>query len=142
MLFLGYAAAEARAIGFCIFQRSDVGLRTVSAEEQFVRKVLLGGIVFFYGMFCFMIAMCNIDFTNWGFHGDVWSPRHDQARNKNVFLLEDTASGLGLLVKVASYMCEVLCGFCLLGSHLAIWYFCEERHCDLPDELEHLAPSP
>lgn len=41
--------------------------------------------------------------------------------------LYNTASGYFLLVKVGSYATEVLAGLSLLASHLAVWYYCEER---------------
>merc|ERR1712137_234434 len=41
--------------------------------------------------------------------------------------LLDTASGYFLLVKMGSYATEVLAGLALLSSHLAVWYYCEER---------------
>merc|ERR1712232_1230611 len=37
--------------------------------------------------------------------------------------------------KILSYSSEVLCGLFLIFSHLVIWYYSEERHYDLDEEL-------
>lgn len=50
-------------------------------------------------------------------------------------LLLQTASGHFLLVKLLEYWFEVGAGLFMLLSHMAIWYYCPERHCDLHEEL-------
>jgi hypothetical protein len=42
--------------------------------------------------------------------------------------LLDTASGAFFVVKVVSVLCEDVAGVALVLSHIAVWYFCEERH--------------
>mmetsp|Transcript_99143 Transcript_99143/g.136342 ORF Transcript_99143/g.136342 Transcript_99143/m.136342 type:complete len:124 (-) Transcript_99143:23-394(-) len=47
---------------------------------------------------------------------------------KKGLVLMNTATGTYLIVKMASFMSEVIAGLALIGSHLVIWYYCEERH--------------
>merc|ERR1711953_396098 len=49
--------------------------------------------------------------------------------------LLNTASGVALAMKHIEYWGEVLAGMFMILSHLAIWYFCEERHIDLAEQL-------
>jgi len=43
-------------------------------------------------------------------------------------------------LKILSYGSEVVCGCALICSHLVIWYFCEERLYDLPEEILSMDP--
>mmetsp|Transcript_6742 Transcript_6742/g.12262 ORF Transcript_6742/g.12262 Transcript_6742/m.12262 type:complete len:311 (+) Transcript_6742:2-934(+) len=54
-------------------------------------------------------------------------------------LLLDTAHGTCLLLKTLEYWFEVSAGLFMVGSHLAIWWYCPERLLDLPEKLPDLA---
>lgn len=55
-------------------------------------------------------------------------------------LLLETASGTYLNLKLCAFWFEVLSGLGMLGSHLTIWYFCQERIED--EDLESLPVAP
>lgn len=50
-------------------------------------------------------------------------------------MLLRTASGTYLFLKFGEYMGEVFSGLFMLASHLAIWWYCPERHVDLDEKL-------
>eukprot|EP00928_Gymnodinium_smaydae_P015790 TRINITY_DN15862_c0_g1_i1.p1 TRINITY_DN15862_c0_g1~~TRINITY_DN15862_c0_g1_i1.p1 ORF type:complete len:375 (+),score=77.67 TRINITY_DN15862_c0_g1_i1:59-1183(+) len=130
MLFLGYYLAEAHTIKVWPF--SGARIRWISDREARIRSYFLMGIAFNYAMFCViqgillippsLMPMCCLD--EWGPAPGTDGP----------IVLQNTASGFYLFMKIASYTGEVFCGLFLINSHLAIWYFCSERLIDLNEE--------
>mmetsp|Transcript_53108 Transcript_53108/g.137172 ORF Transcript_53108/g.137172 Transcript_53108/m.137172 type:complete len:332 (+) Transcript_53108:102-1097(+) len=138
MLFAGYAVVEAFAIGWGCVKQSEVTAKTIGNMERKVRKFLLSGVVFWYTMFCALTGVLLLPLNEMGGHLDVWEPKtvtHLTGSKSKEIVLVDTASGWVLALKIASYASEVFCGLFLIASFMAIWYFCEERHSDLKDEL-------
>jgi len=137
MMFGGYILAEGYTLSWGPFSGPDLG-RRVHGTEVFVRKALLTGIFVFYMLFSAfqgllllpdsMVPVCCYD---------VWSMPQNGTKHALV-LLEDTASQWVLVFKIASYLCEVICGLLLIISHIAIWYYCQERHVDLIEGLPEL----
>lgn len=62
-----------------------------------------------------------------------------EAMSQNQRLLYDTADGRCLTIKRLEYWFEVFAGMFMIFSHLAIWYYCPERHLDLPERLPDLS---
>merc|ERR1712039_714316 len=93
--------------------------------------MMLHGIVFWYTVFCVLQVVLTLGS---GPNFDVW----EQVPHYPLPQLVKAAEMSVKFLKVASYMSEVFCGLCLIASHLIIWYNCEERHYDLPEELLHL----
>lgn len=136
MLFAGYAMVEVYTVGWGPFKQSPVTAKVIGDKEKFLRKFLLNGIIFFY--FTFIIFTFVILLPLPANLNDVWEPRMVEIYSGVVvkeIILTDTASGFVLFLKIASYVSEVACGLFLISSFMVIWYFCEERHVDLVDEL-------
>lgn len=138
MLFVGYAMAEAKTIGFLNIKAAEVTAKTVGEKERKVRKAFLAGLIVAYLAFCTITVMLGLPLDQIGGKPDVWEPKWrttSEGHKEKLIVLVDTASGFVLGLKIASYALEVMCGICLIGSFFTIWYFCEERHSDLMDEL-------
>merc|ERR1712070_1251585 len=58
---------------------------------------------------------------------DHWIKVGDEGNNSQEPQLSNTASGLFLIVKIASFVFEDLAGITMVMSHIMIWYFCDER---------------
>lgn len=139
MLFAGYGLVEALSLGWGPFERPPVAERTIHGRERQIRLVLLNGIIFWYMVFCILqgVLVLPIEQTLGG-HNDDWQPvlvRDKYGHRLLSVELVDTASGVILALKILSYLSEVFCGLFLIASFLTIWYFCQERHADLKEEL-------
>jgi len=148
MLFFGYFLAEARAVGWGPFK--EPGCRALvesqgQTRELSIRKWCLNAILFWWVTFCLLQALLMVPFAP-ADHFDQWgivkktgtaSPWSSFSSSERIFLI-DSAHLDVKTVKVASYLSEVICGLCMLGSHLAVWYYCEERNYDLAEELPSL----
>lgn len=135
MLFLGYAVVEAYTVGWGLVAQSEVTAKTIGRSEGSLRRAMLSGIVIFYMAFIILQGVILLPFAE---GNDVWEPMPivmPGGRTRREIILTDTASGVVLFLKIASYLSEVACGMFLIGSFMVIWYFCEERHVDLVDEL-------
>merc|ERR1712203_1169430 len=102
----------------------------------------LTGIVISYFVFVFLTFFFSVGS---GDSFDIWEPlevnqcheaglSNEQCRKPQ--LIRAAAYKIKYL-KVLSYVSEVVCGLFLIGSHVIIWYFSEERHYDLPESLWH-----
>lgn len=138
MLFGGYCCVEVFAIGYGPIPQNSTTKKTIGEAEKAVRKFCLSGIIFWYSAFCILTVVCVLPLESWGGHNDVWETHYtvtDSGTEMPEVVLVDTASGWVLWLKIGSYLSEVFCGLSLIASLLAIWYYCEERHSDLKDEL-------
>jgi len=68
-----------------------------------------------------------------GLYGQVVINEIAQFNHKK--MLVQTASGAFLGAKLGSYWFEVFSGLFMLASHMAIWFYCPERHVDLCERL-------
>jgi len=143
MLFAGYAVVEAHTIGFLVKQHESTE-RAMGKKERRLRKFCLTGIIACYAAFCTIQGIVLLPLEKYGGKNDVWEERRftlPTGHHMAQMVLIDTASGFVLALKIASYACEVFCGLFLIASFLTIWYFCEERHSDLKDELFSVADT-
>jgi len=144
LMFVGYFLVEAVAVGWgpC---------KHIIPEEKrhhhptgvFVRKVFLTGIIVSYIVFCALQIILSVGTSEPGFdRWETWpnctSLHPNTTFDCNLPQLTKAAGWTMKLLKVASFGSEVFCGLCVIGSHCAIWYFCEERHYDLPEELRDM----
>jgi len=138
MFFAGYCLVEAVALGWGPFPFPEVSQRTIGRMELRLRKRVLTGIVWSYALFCLLQGVLLLPLDMASGHSDIWKPREafDEFgyHHKKMTLL-DTATGVVLGLKIASYTLEVVGGLLLIASHLIIWGFCHERQVDLNDEL-------
>jgi len=138
MLFVGYFLAEGYAIGWGPFHNRLPGhLNRDTTESIKIRKLCLTMIAIFYTIFCALQVILTVP--------NPLAPAEDcdkweyvQQGHKQVKVLVDTAKMNVFILKIVSYASEVICGIFLIASHLVIWYYCEERHYDLPEELRSL----
>merc|ERR1740121_1102154 len=138
MFFVGYILAEGHAIGWACFSRGLPLFQRHDREESLrIRKFMLTMVAIFYTIFIILqvVLVLKPSMLVPVSDDDKWetSPYHKAK------VLVDTAHTGVQLLKIFSYASEVICGLFLIASHMVIWYFCEERHYDLPEELETLA---
>merc|ERR1719343_668727 len=149
MLFIGYFLAEARAVGWGPFKEPACGALVESqgqTRELSIRKLCLHGVLFWWITFCLLQALILIPvpfapadhFDQWGKLNKLGTARWQFRWSSAKIQLINTAQWDVKVVKVSSYLSEVLCGVCMLFSHLAVWYYCEERNYDLAEELPSL----
>merc|ERR1712007_949 len=108
--------------------------------EKVVRVALVVIMIFSYVSFCILqgaivilsngLICCPDVYVN----PNLYKTNHkgaefqvDEDSPDDVALL-NTASGLFLFLKFLSFMAEVIAGLAMLTSHVAIWYYCEERN--------------
>jgi len=128
MMFIGYIFLEGRTLAWGIWKDSNVPLR-INPREWWVRCVILTGVL--HGFCCF-IAFQAIMIPDLGLCCfDEWAPKEGYEKVQ----LVNTASGWILFFKIGSYFGEVVSGLCLIASHMAIWYYCEERRVDLVETI-------
>lgn len=140
MLFVGYLVCEMKCLGLCLFRAPKATKDVIKPRERFVRVLLSWTILAFFTLFCGLQVtlafskqgpdkslICCMD--KWAFKGDevtTWD-----GRNMTIMAspqIVDTATGSFLKLKIASFVCEDAAGLAVVLSHLAVWYFCEERH--------------
>mmetsp|Transcript_25629 Transcript_25629/g.73143 ORF Transcript_25629/g.73143 Transcript_25629/m.73143 type:complete len:316 (-) Transcript_25629:149-1096(-) len=128
MMFIGYIFLEGRALAWGVWKDSRTPLR-IKPREWWVRCLLLTGVL--HGFCCFIAfqALLIPDLGLCCF--DEWAPKEGYERVQ----LVNTASGWILFFKIGSYFGEVVSGLCLIASHMAIWYYCEERRVDLVETI-------
>merc|ERR1719203_1215311 len=142
MLFAGYGITEVYALGCCCVRQAEATSKSISVLERRVRMFCLLTLAFWYVLFGIIMVLLMLPLEQYGGHNDVWETKLVTTEIGNqmpVVVLADTASGFVLYLKIGCYVSEVICGLCLIGSMLTIWYFCEERHSDLKDELTSVA---
>lgn len=133
MMFVGYIVCEGYCIGWLCFEGSkNAKIRTEDERNQ--RKMCLNVMLLCLVGFIAMQVLLSIPGGPPGCCNDTWEvPKHGGADAKPE--LVDTASGLILLIKIISYVCEVICGLAMIASHLCIWWYCTERSYDLDEAL-------
>mmetsp|Transcript_7614 Transcript_7614/g.19423 ORF Transcript_7614/g.19423 Transcript_7614/m.19423 type:complete len:390 (-) Transcript_7614:141-1310(-) len=137
MLFVGYFVAEAHAVGWGPWHSSlPRSLLRDSPKSIHRRKRCLTLIAFFYSIFCILQVVLSVP-TWFGIPDDHLDQWGSYANHTGQFLT-NTAQWDVKALKIISYGSEVICGVFLIVSHLVIWYYCEERHYDLPEELRAL----
>lgn len=132
MMFVGYVIVEGKTLGWGGFTMPATNVR-IEGFERHIRVLCLNGVCFWYCTFFALQIFLGIP----GLPvccNDKW--QKNMTTHKVV--LVDTASGPLLMLKVLSYVSEVICGLSLICSHLCIWYYCKERHIDLAEELVDL----
>mmetsp|Transcript_14376 Transcript_14376/g.36748 ORF Transcript_14376/g.36748 Transcript_14376/m.36748 type:complete len:375 (+) Transcript_14376:90-1214(+) len=138
MMFVGYFVVEGLTVGWGPWSKGIVRKKLHETRMGIqVRKACLSAIFWTYSLFCIMqVALCfqfpfipAEEYDQWGY-----------VPNKGVhnIVLLDTAGWPVKMMKILSYGSEVICGLSLIGSHFVIWWYCEERHYDLPEELPHM----
>lgn len=141
-MFVGYFLVEAVTVGWGPFRHVAADRRHSRGRGLFLRRQALHFIIVTYAIFCILQVVLS---TGNGEGWDEWEvPDYEQCKRSAVVncrqpqLVRAAALPVKAL-KVLSYASEVVCGLALIFSHLIIWYFCEERHYDLPEELIHLS---
>mmetsp|Transcript_135777 Transcript_135777/g.290356 ORF Transcript_135777/g.290356 Transcript_135777/m.290356 type:complete len:234 (-) Transcript_135777:149-850(-) len=142
-VFVGYTVCEMKCLGLLGFRRRDDFL-AIEGKERHVRTLLAYMIVVFFCLFatfqCLIvfgpryISLCCADV--WGSAGMEAMQKTQQGLVPMILeqpQLLDTATGYLFLCKVASFICEDVFVMSMVFSHIAIWYYCEERHVEYGD---------
>jgi len=164
MMVGGYGLCEIVALQRACSRRKDTtGGPILKPGEWRLRAALIGlslcsGVAF---QVCGFLSPKTVDSLGTDSCADVWvvpskidfeyvlqkpggdhlalAVRISQAIADKEKLLLDTAHGSCLLLKTLEYWFEVSAGLFMVGSHLAIWWYCPERRLDLPEKLPELA---
>jgi len=144
MMFLGYFFVEAVTIGWRCFAK------TIEAEKKHIdpramkyRQFCIAGLIWSYLIFCLLqlVSFGSGDaFDQWDAWDNCTRLRVNPAICQEPQLIR-AADWPVKILKIVSYASEVVCGLFGISSHIVIWYFCEERHFDLPEELSHIRPE-
>mmetsp|Transcript_77290 Transcript_77290/g.236567 ORF Transcript_77290/g.236567 Transcript_77290/m.236567 type:complete len:1095 (-) Transcript_77290:37-3321(-) len=124
MLFVGYFVVEARALRWgpfrCSAQKGQLNetSRGICARSACISLLALCIVICFGAQLALGVAFSENQLDKW----------------KGQKLLR-TAEPVVRRVKIVVYISEVMCGLLGLASHLVIWWFCEERKYDLPEQL-------
>jgi hypothetical protein len=143
MMFVGFWIIEQKTLKWRMSPLTTdlVALGIIGKQELFLRKFFLFGIMFFYSAFLAIQVIVGIP----GIEAILCCPDIFEAIDPDQpehLTLMNTAHSKFFILKLLSYICEVMCGWSLLGSHFVIWYFCSERFIDLEDELSYMgAPN-
>mmetsp|Transcript_79286 Transcript_79286/g.208244 ORF Transcript_79286/g.208244 Transcript_79286/m.208244 type:complete len:356 (+) Transcript_79286:85-1152(+) len=136
MMFVGYFVVEAKSVGWGPFIGGALRYKLHETRSGLAwRRTCLTGIFWTYSLFLVLqITLCfKLPFIADGDY-DKW---HYDATIRKIVLV-NTAKLPVKLIKIISYCSEVVCGLFLIASHMVIWYYCEERFYDLPEELPHM----
>lgn len=135
MMFVGYMVCEIQCL------RSPEVAPFIEPRERKVRQTLailiLGGFVLFCATQCFLNVAKKLDICcgdEWLLKGEHYTDHNDEPHLVSNPEIVNTASGTFLLIKIISFICEDVAGLALVFSHVAIWYFCEERQFDYGKE--------
>lgn len=131
MMFVGYVVIEGKTLGWRCFTPPQ-GETFIKPAERRWRTFFMDMVAFWYCAFFAIQIVLGIPGVG------IASPDKYSDPKDGPVKLTDTATGVFLLLKIASYAAEVICGINLIMSHLTIWYFCDERHIDLEDELTEM----
>lgn len=151
MMFVGYMLAEFKCLEFCGMKHQDIDADgnpkeykylSIEGTEYKVRSCLASGIgacftifLVFQGLLMLPTGTAPCCYDTWILGGSWYNLTDPQDGTITHNLLQishvnNTASGGMLGFKLGSYFAEVLAGLFLIGSHFAIWFFCEERMVD------------
>lgn len=139
MMFVGYAVCEVKNLGLCGTSVYQQRWLDIEKNERHTRVFLITCVLVNFFIFCGLqgvffaastdeIMCCHDKYVNPALmkNSHKGSVEPEGVDFSHMELL-DTASGYFLLVKIGSYATEVLAGLALLTSHIAVWYYCEER---------------
>jgi hypothetical protein len=143
MMFVGYFCCEAKTLGAFKFSPPSVETH-IEEDERKKRWFFCFGVLASYSGFLLIQVIIGIP----GIEGILCCPdvfehvpgmtNADGTPQTNTTLtVMDTAHSKFFIMKLLSYLMEVICGMSLLTSHGSIWYYCSERHIDLDDELDY-----
>merc|ERR1712194_189002 len=144
MLFVGYMICELKVLGICPFKMPvGKGRPKIENRELNVRRFLAYLIIIgFFGFCCSQVALllakkqgiCCPD--EWKHAGNMVSPDSDKNEKDRLQTPEiwNTAYGGFLILKLVSFSFEELAGISMVFSHMAVWYYSEERHVDYGNE--------
>jgi len=151
MMFLGYLACELKCLGLLGFHKTKAWEATTTSERRWRTALAVVILISFTSFATLQVGMSYFKDTEWLRDGvDKWALRGDYVKSadgKEQRIMADpqivdTASGMYLQLKIASFVCEDIAGLALVLSHIAIWYFCEERHHNYGDyDLEAVVPD-
>jgi len=137
LMFVGYFFAEGVAIGWGPFHRCvRDDKRRIDPKASMHRKIALTGVALFYVIFCVLQVALSVgsgdSFDQWDTVTDCHLLTKDDCQKPQLIRAADKPLKN---LKELSYASEIICGLFVIGSHLLIWYHCEERHYDLHEEL-------
>jgi len=143
MMFLGYSWCEFKVLDLCLFRKAQY--LDIETWERVTRVALVVIMIGSYVSFCMLqgaiVVMSTLDICcpDVYVNPDLYKTNHKEAEalGKKVssgLVLLNTASGLFFFLKLLSFMAEVSAGLSMLTSHMAIWYYCEERHVGYGEE--------
>eukprot|EP00413_Alexandrium_margalefii_P049779 CAMPEP_0204606834 /NCGR_PEP_ID=MMETSP0661-20131031/59333_1 /ASSEMBLY_ACC=CAM_ASM_000606 /TAXON_ID=109239 /ORGANISM="Alexandrium margalefi, Strain AMGDE01CS-322" /LENGTH=317 /DNA_ID=CAMNT_0051618193 /DNA_START=71 /DNA_END=1024 /DNA_ORIENTATION=+ len=133
MMFVGYMVCELKCLH--LKKYSSHSFIDIEPKELRFRTFLAWTILVGFIFFCFTQVLLNVAKKSNVCCPDVWKMKGSVVHNEHghkMLLTEtqlvNTASDMFLKIKVASFIFEDVAGVALVLSHLAIWYFSEERH--------------
>uniref|UniRef100_A0A7S2HUB7 Uncharacterized protein n=1 Tax=Alexandrium andersonii TaxID=327968 RepID=A0A7S2HUB7_9DINO len=133
MMFVGYMFCELKCLGLLGFRLHHP--LAIEKTERRVRVFLAWTILLGFFLFCAMQVLLNVAKKLDICCGDKWALKGQSVkdtRGHRHFLTSpeiiDTAKGWFLIIKIASFVFEDVAGLALVFSHIAVWYFSEERH--------------
>jgi len=132
MLFVGYTLCEMKCLGKWPFSRHEKLKQYFDWDEKTKRELWIREkMVFVILIFFVLFSCCQVVLMAcpkvWLQTPDTWIAVGGDGNNSQEPQLSNTASGLYLIVKVASFVFEDLAGITMVMSHIMIWYFCDER---------------
>uniref|UniRef100_A0A7S4QRH3 Uncharacterized protein n=2 Tax=Alexandrium monilatum TaxID=311494 RepID=A0A7S4QRH3_9DINO len=135
MLFVGYMVSELKCLGMFKFQKHRY--LAIETREHRARTVLAWLILTGFVSFCVMQVLLNVVKKLKVCCPDEWVMKGERINGERMSQPEivNTASGTFLMIKVLSFVFEDVAGCALVLSHLAIWYYCEERHVDYGEQM-------
>mmetsp|Transcript_76827 Transcript_76827/g.248838 ORF Transcript_76827/g.248838 Transcript_76827/m.248838 type:complete len:245 (+) Transcript_76827:584-1318(+) len=144
MMFMGYLVCEMKCVGMWPFVNDKRYHRNIKGKEWWVRMILCAIIGLFFILFVltqgFMTVVKERDTwccaDTWAMKGDEIETKHGKTITvQGEPVVMNTASGDFLKLKIASFVFEDIAGLAVVFSHLAIWFFCEER------QMPHILPK-
>jgi len=132
MLFVGYTVCEMKCLGIFWFHQHPklteyFGRDVHTKRELMLRRVLVHVIGIFFCLFSYCqvgMILCPKGMLP---TPDSWIKVGEAGNNSQEPQLGNTASGLYLTVKILSFVFEDIAGIVMVISHIAIWYFSDER---------------
>jgi hypothetical protein len=133
MMFVGYTIIEGKTLGMVNINHQTFKVADrISAQELWWRRFFVTGVNVWLCTFMIVQVILGIPGID-----KVICCNDEYDYRFTPDKLVNTASSVMLVLKVISYVAEVLCGWSLIMSHATIWYFCEERLID--DVVSELA---
>lgn len=137
MMFIGYIVAELKCLQMCGMQGGvQVKHLDIEGPEKVLREALMVVVLVAYVVFCF----CQLGLAVGEAMepplccADKFAPNRVHAGVSLRAATLDTAHGTYLRLKIASFLSEVVSGLALIGSHIVIWFYCEERFVNFAED--------